>query len=152
MQPFPHVYTVVAEGGAVDSIELTTDGPPVIVAAAPREFGGSGDEWSPESLLVASAASCFILTFRAVARAAKLDWMQLECAVAGTLDRKDGASQFTKMVTRARLTIPASTPAAAAEAALTKAERGCLVANSLRAERELHAEIVHDEPQVPAAD
>jgi organic hydroperoxide reductase OsmC/OhrA len=31
------------------------------------QLGGPGGQWSPETLLVAAAAECFILTFRAVA-------------------------------------------------------------------------------------
>jgi hypothetical protein len=33
----------------------------------PREFDGRGNQWSPESLLAAALADCFVLSFRAVA-------------------------------------------------------------------------------------
>jgi organic hydroperoxide reductase OsmC/OhrA len=38
-----------------------------IVVSVPPEFCGPGGHWSPEQLLVASAASCFAVTFAAVA-------------------------------------------------------------------------------------
>jgi organic hydroperoxide reductase OsmC/OhrA len=141
MQPMPHIYAATADGSTTGTLVLTAAGVADLTAAAPREFDGPGDEWSPESLLVASVASCFILTFRAVARAMKLEWTHLECAVDGTLERRDGVTQFTKFVTRARLTVPSTTLTDTCEKALDKAERGCLVANSLRAERQLQIQI-----------
>ena len=141
MQPLPHLYDVNADCSTAGTLVLTANGVAELHAAAPREFDGPGDEWSPESLLVASVASCFILTFRAIARAAKLEWTHLECTVQGTLERRDGVTQFTKFTTRARLTVPMTTLTDACEKALDKAERGCLIANSLHAARELQFEI-----------
>lgn len=151
MQPFPHTYRVGADGSHTGSVVLTSDGLGDIKTSAPREFGGPGDEWSPESLLVASAASCFILTFRAVARAAQVEWTHLECHVTGTLERRDGVTRFTRFVTRASLTVPSSTLVEACEKALHKAEASCLIANSLNAERELQTEVVHQGVRIALA-
>jgi len=142
MQPLPHLYSVSAAGSAAGPLVLSAAGVPALASAAPREFDGPGDQWSPESLLVAAVASCYILTFRAVARASHLDWTQLECSVEGTLERIDGVTQFSRMLTRAKLTVPAGTGDAICMRALEKAEQGCLVANSLRGRRELQAEVV----------
>ena len=106
------------------------------------EFGGPGDQWSPESLLVGAIASCFALTFRFAARAAGLQWVRLDCHVDATLDRKERALQFTKAVVSARLVVPAGTDAELCEQVLERAEHECLISNSLRCERELLFEIV----------
>lgn len=144
MQPFPHVYVAAADGSTNGTVVVSAEGATDLTTAAPREFDGPGDEWSPETLLIASVASCFILTFRAVARAAKLEWTHLECSVSGTLERREGVTQFTRMTTQARVTVPATTLVEACEQALHKAEKGCLVANSLRSERELRTEVIHE--------
>lgn len=81
---------------------------PTIKSAAPPQFGGNGERWSPGALLAAAVASCFILTFRAVARASGVYWTNLECAVEATLERVDAGLQFTRVVTRAVLTVPAA--------------------------------------------
>lgn len=151
MQPFPHNYTVSASG-ANGMVVLSADSVTDLVVAAPREFGGPGDEWSPESLLVAAVASCFVLTFRAVARAAKIEWTHLDCEVTGTLERRDGVTQFTRLVTNARLTIPATTLEEGCEKALRSAEHQCLVTNSLRATAELRTEIVHEGSRIERTD
>jgi organic hydroperoxide reductase OsmC/OhrA len=142
VQDFPHIYTVSASGEGAGNLTVTAAGLPALASAAPKEFGGPGDQWSPESLLCASLASCFILTFRAVARASKLNWHALECRVQGTLERVDGVTQFTRFVTTARLTVPPGGSADLCRRLLEKAEHACLIANSLRSQRELQAEIV----------
>jgi organic hydroperoxide reductase OsmC/OhrA len=113
-----------------------------LATAPPAEFDGPGDRWSPESLLAAAVASCFILTFRSIARASQLQWSQLDCDVEATLERREGVMQFTRIVTHAKLTVSADASTLLCERALNKAEEGCLVANSLRAERHLQMEIV----------
>src|ERR1044072_8381382 len=142
MQPMPHVYSVTAAAAASGIVALSAPIVPTLAIAAPTEFGGPGDQWSPESLLAGAIASCFILSFRAVARAAHLDWIRLECKVDATLDRKQQVLQFTNVVVRASILVPRNVDVAACERVLHKAERGCLVANSLRCERELQTEII----------
>ena len=141
MHPYPHQYTVTASAGPVGSVEVSADRLPNIATAPPAEFDGPGDAWSPETLLCASVADCFILTFRAIARASKLEWSELSCRVEGVLERIEGVSQFTRYTTYATLRIPSGS-AERARRLLEKAEQGCLVANSLKAERHLEAEIV----------
>ena len=114
---------------------------PNLETAPPPEFDGPEGVWSPETLLCASIADCFILTFRAVSRAARLEWSQLECRVEGVLERIERTSQFTRYTTFAKLTIPAGTDAAKARGLLEQAEHGCLIANSLRGSRSLEAEV-----------
>ena len=141
MQPLPHTYSVTAASAGTSIVDLSAKGLPSLRSAAPAEFGGPGDQWSPESLLTAAIASCFVLGFRAVARASRLQWISLDCDVDATLDRKEHVTQFTKVIVHARLIVPAAMDSVLCERVLEKAERSCLVANSLRCERELRVEI-----------
>jgi len=119
---------------------------PTLETAAPPQFDGPGGVWSPETLLCAALADCFILTFRSIARAAKLDWLHLECHVEGALERVERTSQFTRFRTVAKLTVAEGTDLARARESLERAEHGCLVANSLRGERTLESEVVTATP------
>ena len=65
MHPFPHNYGVSAHATPVSDVAIEGATLPSIQSAPPAEFGGPGDRWSPETLLVAAVADCFILTFRA---------------------------------------------------------------------------------------
>lgn len=123
---------------------MTIEAPelPSIETAPPPEFDGPRGTWSPETLLTAAVADCFILTFRAVARAANYSWIALDCRVEGTLERIEGRSRFAAFTTTARLTIPPDADTPTARHLLEKAEHGCLIANSLRAERALLIELI----------
>jgi organic hydroperoxide reductase OsmC/OhrA len=87
-------------------------------------------------------ADCFVLTFRAIARASKFDWVSLDCSVEGTLDRVDGRAQFTRYVTSATLRVAPGADADKARLLMGKAEHGCLVSNSLTGRRELIANVL----------
>ncbi|MBI1194883.1 MAG: OsmC family peroxiredoxin [Gammaproteobacteria bacterium] len=142
MQSFPHHYRVLAEADATGDVCLFGEGLDAIPSAPPPEFGGPGDEWSPETLLTASVAGCFILTFRAIARAARFEWMSLDCEVEGTLDHTDGPTRFTGFVVHATLSVPDGADHAKALHLLEKAEEGCLITNSLCGPTRLEAEVV----------
>jgi organic hydroperoxide reductase OsmC/OhrA len=150
MHSLPHVYTVVADGGNSGVVELRSNRLSSLLAEPPPEFGGAGRQWSPEGLLCAAVASCFILSFRSVARAARLEWQDLECKVDGTLQRQDGILRFSHVAVLATLTVDPRQDTAKYRRALEQAERGCLIANSLSASRELKIEIVSAMTTSPA--
>jgi organic hydroperoxide reductase OsmC/OhrA len=140
MQPYPHTYSVSAKASATGLVPVESPGLPPLATAPPKEFDGPGDVWSPETLLVAAVADCYILTFRAVARAAKFEWEELKCEVEGVLARVDGVTRFSGYTTVATLSVMPGTDHAKAEELLERAERLCLVSNSLLGGRRL---IVH---------
>jgi organic hydroperoxide reductase OsmC/OhrA len=133
MQPFPHHYGATVTGADSGDIELHRERLPTLTSASPVEFGGPGDRWSPETLLVAAVGGCLILTFRAVARASGLAWMSIECDVTGTLDRIERTTRFVAFEIRAHLCVPTGTDPDRARQVLEKAERSCLISNSLNA-------------------
>lgn len=142
MHPYPHVYRVSAAGTAAGNVTVSAPQLPDLATAPPPEFDGPGGVWSPESLLCAAIADCFILTFRGVSRAARFEWMKLECRVEGTLERAEGGPRFTRYATFAKLTVPEGADQSKARALLERAEHGCLVSNSLLGTRVLEAEVI----------
>lgn len=141
MHAYPHHYQVSASSDAEGEVSLSTEGVADLPSMPPPEFDGPGGYWSPESLLVASVADCFVLSFRAIARASKLEWTSLSCEVDGELDRVERVTQFTGFSVRAELVIPEGMDPAKAERLLHKAEQACLITNSLKAESHLEASV-----------
>jgi organic hydroperoxide reductase OsmC/OhrA len=141
MQEFPHQYSVSATAVTEGDIELRAANVPNLHTASPAEFDGPGDRWSPETLLVGAVGDCFAITFRGVARASKLPWTSLHCDVTGTLERIDRATQFTAFELHAHLDVPAGTNVELAQRVLEKAERSCLITNSLKGVVRLVTEI-----------
>ncbi|MEP0200648.1 MAG: OsmC family protein [Halioglobus sp.] len=139
MQDLPHLYSVHATAAQDGYVSVKADDLSEIVTAPPAEFGGPGDKWSPESLLVASIADCFILTFRAVSRASKLDWANITCTAEGKLERIERNTQFTQITVKVTLIVPEGTDTEKAERLLHKSEEACLITNSLKASSHLEA-------------
>ena len=140
MHPFPHRYEVEATGDP-ERVTVSAPGLPPLSTAPPKQFGGPGDQWSPETLLVAATVDCFILTFRAIAQASKLSWNRLSCSGEGVVDRVDGTTRFSGLALSARLTVPAGGDAEKAKRLLEKAERTCLVTSSLALQPTLTCEV-----------
>ena len=133
MQDLPHYYKVSVNADSDTPVVVSSEGVPSLETAGPPEFGGPGDVWSPEALLVAAVADCFVLTFRAMARASKLEWKSLHCKASGTLDKIDKVTQFTDFDLDVALTVPQGTDENKADRLLQRAEHHCLITNSLKA-------------------
>jgi len=144
MQDLPHHYRVSAKATDTGDVVLGSAGLDDLVTAPPAEFGGPGNRWSPETLLIGAVADCFVLTFRAVAQASRLEWASLDCDVEGALDRVERSTQFTGLTLKVRLQVPGSVSVEKAERALHKAEANCLITNSLNCEVTLETDVRHD--------
>lgn len=142
MQQFPHHYKVTSSGSGTGTLEVTSEGLPALGIAAPAEFDGPGDAWSPETLMAAAVSSCFILSFRAVASASRFEWKDIACESEAVLDRVEKVTRFTRVKTSVRLTIDDEAEKEKAIKLLEKAESICLVTNSMNAELELACEVV----------
>ena len=142
MQDLPHHYIVSAHAKGKANVTLSSSKLPDLETAGPPEFGGPGDVWSPETLLVGAVADCFVLSFRSIARKARLDWQTLDVEATGELDKLDGFNQFTGFTVRARLTITDKKMVEKAAVILEKAEKYCLITNSMKAGSHLEAEVI----------
>ena len=138
---FPHTYAVHADARPEGDVTLGAQALPDLATAPPSEFGGPGDRWSPETLLVAAAVDCFVLSFRVSAEMSKVPWRSIRCEGEGTLDRVDRKLRFTALALKATLTVPPEVDAARATRLLEMAERNCLVTNSLAFEPTLVSEV-----------
>ena len=141
MHPFPHRYVVASTATPEGDIAINSPGLPPLVTITPPEFDGPGGKWSPETLLVAAVADCYLLTFRGIAKASRMPWSGLSVECAGTLERPDRTTQFTRFDLRARLTLPSHVSEEQARRILTRAEETCLITRSLTGQTTLHAQI-----------
>jgi organic hydroperoxide reductase OsmC/OhrA len=141
MHSFPHQYRTDASAKPEGVVTVSAPGLPDLVTTPPPEFDGPEGYWSPETLLVAAVADCFILTFRGIAKASRFEWLHLDCEATGLLERVDRITRFTEFQVTAKLHLPAGSDVEKAERLLEKAEHGCLITNSFIAETKLTTEI-----------
>ena len=134
MQAYPHHYLASAAGESEGHVVVSGEGLPDLDTQSPPQFGGPEGVWSPETMLTASVANCFILSFRAIARASKFEWNALTCDVDAVLDKPERSPLFTQFNINAVLHIPAGSRDTLAQRLLEKAEQICLITASLKSE------------------
>ena len=112
---------------------ITCAGKPDVQVATPPEFKGHDGIWSPEDLFVASANVCLMTTFLAVAERAGLPFSAYESTAEGRLELVEGKFQFTTITIRPSITLNSGEDAGKAKELIEKAERNCLISNSMKA-------------------
>ena len=145
MQDYPHRYKAAAQGAAEGVIDTGSPGLESIPTMPPPEFDGPGDKWSPETLLVGAVANCYILTFRAVAKASNFEWNSLTVEVDGILDRIERQTQFLEFYIDVTLNLPSGTDAKKAHRLCERSEQACLITNSLTGKKILNVALVHED-------
>ena len=146
MEPFPHTYTATATAARTGTVDVGAAGLPQLSSAPAAQFGGPGTLWSPEALLAAAVADCFVLTFRAVSAAALFGWLRLECRTEGTLARIDRQVRFTEFNVHATLTLAPGADRSKARRLLRRTEGACLILNSLNSRHTLNILVLDESP------
>lgn len=131
-----HIYNVDLEWrsdrkGEISSPELNES----LEVATPPEFPkGMPGIWSPEHLFTAAVNSCFMTTFLAIAENSNLEFQSLSCPAKGKLSKVEGKFVMSQVVLEPVLTIVKEEDREKAEKIIFKAEKVCLITNSIKAE------------------
>ncbi|HTL07716.1 MAG TPA: OsmC family protein [Chitinophagaceae bacterium] len=112
-----------------------------IYVSTPKEFKGSGKDWSPEHLFLGSMASCFMSTFLFFAKQMHLYFNHMECRVSGEVNFINGKYQFTKINFYPTVFVNADIERSAVDAVLDKTKEHCLVSITLSVPTEYHVEV-----------
>jgi len=124
--------------GEIASPELNSK----IEVATPPEFPkGISGIWSPEHLYTAAVNSCFMTTFLAIAENSKLEYEAFECGSEGVLEQVDGRYIMTEVLLKPKLRLRHQGDTEKAEKILQKAEKACLISNSIKSATRLAGEI-----------
>jgi organic hydroperoxide reductase OsmC/OhrA len=123
-------------------VRLSSDGKSPLEAATPPEFrDGIPGMWTPEDLLVAAVASCYVQTMRAIAARRELLLYEVEVEGVGHVTRRaDGRLGFVVIELRVELSVDRADERAGEKAA-RDAHRACLVARALDIPVELELDV-----------
>ena len=115
---------------------------PSLKVDAPPEFKGHEGVWTPEHLFVASVNSCFMTTFLAIAENSKLEFVSFTADAKGKLEKLAGQGfMMTEITLQPKLVIKNARDAERASRILEKAEKHCLISNSIKTETKLEPEV-----------
>lgn len=121
---------------------LSSPNLPAVAVATPPEFKGHENTWSPEHLFVAAVNACFMTTFLAIAEMSRLDFKSFSADSVGRLEKVEGQGYMMTTVTvRPRLVIRREQDADRARRILEKAEKHCLISNSVKSAVRLQPEV-----------
>ena len=142
---FPLYYENGIEWTGEKKGRLSAPGLPSLQVATPPEFDGHEGFWSPEHYFVAAVNSCVMTTFLAIADGSKLQFESYQAQATGKLEKPEGEGyRITEIIIRATLVISQSKDLERAGRILQKAEKHCLISNSIKA-------VVRLEPQILVA-
>jgi peroxiredoxin-like protein len=114
---------------------------PNLQVDAPPEFKGHEGVWTPEHLFVASVNSCFMTTFLAIAENSKLDFVSFKAGATGKLEKLERGFAMTEITLHPKLVIGDARDFERANRILEKAEKHCLISNSIKSLTRLEPQI-----------
>ncbi len=120
---------------------LACQGRPDIKISSPPEFKGQDGLWTPETLYVGSIESCLFLTFVALAKAKKLDFLGYESQAVGTLEQLYGKFVVSKVVVKPKVTVKTAEDAKVAQDVLGTMHDQCFISNSVESEVVVEPEV-----------
>ncbi len=139
-KPFPHHFEIETSWSGEGGSTISAGTRPKLVGGAPPEFDGRADWWSPEHLLLSALALCLQGTFDAIAGRAELSASSYRSRAKGTLEKTTQGIVFTSLELTVDLTVAAADVERAKEV-LEKAKKHCIVANALKTETRLVANV-----------
>lgn len=134
----PHTYHTRLEWKEGRIGTETPPGLPELGVATPPEFpGGVPGIWSPEHLFIAAAEVCLMTTFLAIAENSKFEFVSYRSEAEGTLEKTEAGFQITRILIRPQVTVPSADAVEKAHRLIEKAEKYCLISNSMKTSIEL---------------
>jgi len=144
-----HEYRIRAASEAVRCGVVTVEGiDPSITFSAPPEFKGHAGHWTPEHLLLAAIASCYVSTFSGMAFDSSLEYSALQLETSGTVGRDEAGWSFQEISIQPRLTIANAEQKTLANRLLHKTKDKCLVGRSLACPITLKPALIIEEQPV----
>ena len=139
----PYFYETEVEWRDQRRGDLESPGLAPLQVASPPEFHGHEGVWTPEHYFVAAVNSCFMTTFLAIAEMSKLEFVSFDCKAVGKLEKVEGIGlQITEVIVRPKLVIRHDKDLERAQRILEKAEKNCLISNSIKSSVRLQTELV----------
>lgn len=127
-----YIYTTNVRWNGQRRGTLSSFGLPDLAISTPPEFKGEAGVWTPEHLFVAAAEICLMATFIGIAELSKVSVTAYRSEARGRLEKPEGKGlAFTEIVISPEIELESLQSQSNAERVMQKAEKTCLVANSM---------------------
>lgn len=116
-----------------------------IEVATPPEFpNGMPHIWSPEHLFTAAVSSCLMTTFLAIAENSNLEFQSFKCGAKGLLEKVEGRFVMSEIHLFPEVVITDASQKERMERIIEKAEKACLISNSIHSKIILDYKVIID--------
>jgi len=130
-----HTYTTAVEWTREKRAALSSQGMPTIEVATPANFpGGHEGIWSPEHLYTAAAEICLLTTFLSFAERAKLAFLSYKSEADGIMEKVEKSLLMSRIHIKPTIVVANETDRDEALKLIERAERYCLISNSMKSE------------------
>jgi len=129
-QKYSYETTIVWQGKKEGVIQA--QGNPELNVAAPPEFGGPSNIWSPEQLFTASVESCLMNTFLFFAEMLNIEIQSYRSTASGHMEKTPDGLRFTAIDVVIFVTVDSSEELQKAKNLQSKLERYCPISTSLQ--------------------
>ncbi len=118
---------------------------PSFEVATPVEFRGHAGIWTPEDLFVSSVNICVMTTFLFFAEKEEIELLSYKSGAEGILEKVDDKFMFSQITLSVRISVKTQEQAAKAQELLERAEKNCLISNSIVSKVTVSADITGEE-------
>ncbi|MGE4453857.1 MAG: OsmC family protein [Sphaerochaeta sp.] len=138
-----HTYNTRVEWTKERKAALSSAHLPTIEVATPANFpGGHEGIWSPEHLYTAAAEICLMTTFLSLAEKTKLSFKSYKSEASGTMEKTEKGFLITYIHIKPTVVITDEQQKEKTLTMLEKAEKYCLISNSMKTEVTIEPEVV----------
>jgi len=134
MEQTTYFYETQIEWAKKRQGNLRAEGLPDLAVSTPPEFKGEPGFWTPEHLFVAAAEACLMATFIGISENSRLTVTDYRSVAKGKLESVEGYGlRFTEIEICPTVELEKVEDRERAERIMSRAAKGCLVANSMSA-------------------
>ena len=120
----------------------------MLAFATPKVFGGSGNDWSPETLLLGAVEGCTMLTFFAYAERRGLRVLTYTSRTTGVLGRDySGKMRFLSITVRPVVEVATTAEITSVLEAFARIEGKCFIGSSLKEDPRVEPHVVARSPE-----
>ncbi len=128
-----HTFTTNVQWTVQRKAVLSSPSLPPIEVGSPSYFpGGHEGIWSPEHLYTASAEICLLNTFLLLAEKTRFPFIGYKSEAEGTMETTENGLLMTKILIKPKVVVASPELQKKALSLLEKAEKFCLISNSMK--------------------
>jgi organic hydroperoxide reductase OsmC/OhrA len=120
-------YVTYLEWKGGQQIALSADQKPGLTVTPPKEFGGTGQEWSPEELMGGAVDSCLLLTTLYFVRTLKIELTSYRSSATVQMDRTADGLRFQEITLKIDAAVSKDEDVGKMKSAIEQAEAHCPV-------------------------